>query len=203
MNRNRILHPTSGWLHIIVPVKKHSRGTPIWQIEASASQDWCDRIIGQLDHYRKRAPFFHETVQLVQACLAVKETSLSRLNVSVLRQICELLEIPFQYDYLSEMSLELEPIDGPGDWALQISRSLNASEYINPPGGAHLFSRQEFEKYGIELTIQDYYSFNYATGPYQFIPDLSVIDVLMWNSVGTIRAHLDEVKSKESRINGE
>lgn len=203
VNRNRILHPTSGWLHIIVPVKKHSRGTPISQIEASATQNWGDRIIGQLDHYRKRAPFFKETLQLVQACLAVKESSLSRLNVSILHRVCELLEIPFQYDYLSEMSLKLGPVDDPGDWALQISRSLNASEYFNPPGGASLFNRSEFEKYGIKLSIQDYCSFNYATDPYQFVPDLSVIDVLMWNSIATIRAHLDEAKSEESRINGE
>lgn len=198
VNRNRILHPTAGWLYIIVPVNKYSRGTSISQIESSSTQDWRNKILGQLEHYRKRAPFFDETVQLVKQCLAVDEPSLSRLNAFVLDQVCEQLEIPFQFDFSSEMSLELGPINGPGDWALQISRALNASTYINPPGGAHLFDRAEFEKYGIELAIQDYSSFTYPTGSYEFIPDLSIIDVMMWNSAAAIKAFLDEAKSKEA-----
>ena len=58
INRNRILHPTSGWQYFIIPVKKQSRNTPICDIQVSDNPGWRARVLGQLEHYRKRAPYF-------------------------------------------------------------------------------------------------------------------------------------------------
>lgn len=197
VNRNRILHPQSSWQYIVVPLKRHSRDTPINQIQTASHQDWQGKIIGQLGHYKKKAPFYGETIDLVERALSSKETSLSRLNVSILQTVCQTLEITFNYCYSSEMSLDLGPVDKPGDWALQIAAALKATEYINPPGGAHLFDSQQFEKYDIKLTIQSFTNMVYDTGPYGFEPDLSIIDVLMWNSPGSVKAHLDRQASRE------
>ena len=197
VNRNRILHPTSGWQYIIVPLKKHHRDTPIYEIQLNRTQDWVGKIINQLEHYSKKAPFHHDTIDLVKRCLAYEEPNLARLNATILREICDVLEIPFDFEYYSEMSLKIGPIQGPGDWALRISRVLDAKEYVNAPGGDHLFDPRWFKQEGIKLTIQKYDSFHYDTAPYEYIPDLSIIDVLMWNSLATVKAYLDDVKATE------
>lgn len=191
VNRNRILHPQTGWQYIIAPVQKHHRETPIRDIRVSAEGAWRRRILGQLQHYRKTAPFFAATAALVEECLAAESTWLARLNVKALEAVCRYLSIPFNYGIFSEMNLTLPPVNSPGEWALRIAEALGADEYINPPGGAALFDATAFARSGIKLTIQKPVEFVYACVRYQFVPDLSVIDVMMWNPPEKIKAFLD------------
>ena len=191
VNRNRILHPKSDWQYIIVPLKKHSRGTPIKEIEISGGMDWKSRILGQIMHYKKQAPLFEEMIGFMKTCLSNDDTSLSRLNVSILEKVSERLDIQFDYTCFSEMDIELAPIEAPGDWALGISEAMGASEYVNPPGGASLFDARKFEDKGIKLTIKEFKNFEYRCGRHEFIPALSIIDVFMWNSPPKIKEYLD------------
>lgn len=196
VNRNRILHPTNGWKYILVPLKKHSRDTPINEILVS-DENWQRRILGQLDHYRKKAPYFPETKQLVEDCLGSAERNLSRLNLEVQAKVCGALGIDFQYEVFSEMDLAIEA-DEPGDWALHISSELGAAEYINPPGGEQLFDADRFAQADIQLTIQAFENIEYACDPYQFEPGLSVIDVMMWVSPDEILDHLNRTENDRS-----
>jgi len=192
INRNRILHPNTGWQYIIIPIRKYSRNTPIKDIEISDQTDWRQRILGQLMHYKKQAPFFEEIFELVEDCLSIDEIALSNLNVSILQKICDRLGVQFRYLIFSKMDLRLGPIEGPGDWALRIAKALGASECINPSGGGDLFDREKFEEHGVKLTIKNYKSLEYKCGGYEFIPNLSIIDTFMWNSTAEIKAYLDD-----------
>jgi hypothetical protein len=191
MNRNRILHPQKSWQYIVVPLRKHALDTPIDRIETLPPAEWRPRILGQLMHYKRHAPFFRTTLELVEECLATEEVSLARLNVRVLGCVCARLEIPWNHDCLSQLQLPLDQVSEPGDWALEIATKLRASEYLNPPGGAGLYDSERFAARGIKLTIQPPFEFNYPTPGFQFEPGLSVIDALMWNSPAAIKAHLD------------
>lgn len=190
VNRNRILHPDEGWLYITVPTESHARETPIGEIRIREDGKWRDRIIGQLQHYKKRAPYFSEVGDLVASCLDDSGASLSGLNVHSLSRVCDYLDVPFRYSLFSQMDLELGRVEGPGDWALRISEAMGAGEYINPPGGAALFDRAKFAAAGITLTIQEPVDFVYACDGYNYEPNLSIIDVLMWNSPEAARAYL-------------
>lgn len=189
VNRNRILHPTTGWQYVTVPLKKHHRETPICDIEVHDDGRWKKKIWGQLQHYRRRAPFFAATAELVVETLEAERSSLAELNVAGLEMICRRLELPFRYNWFSKMGLAVG-VDGPGDWALEIASAMGATEYVNAPGGAHLFDPARFAQRGIKLTIQQYSPLTYSTAPYEFVPDLSVVDTLMWNSPAEIRSHL-------------
>lgn len=191
INRNRILHPNEGWLYITVPVK-HSRETAIEDVTIANEQDWKQRIIGQLGHYKKKAPYFYETRALVQECLDSAECSISRLNVYALKKVCERLGIVSDHDIFSEMNLKLGPVEGPGDWALRISEAMGAEEYVNPPGGVEIFDEDKFKASGIKLTIRHLPPFEYSCDGYEFIPNLSIIDLLMWNEPEAIKQYLDE-----------
>jgi hypothetical protein len=180
INRNRVLHPKEGWIYITVPVRKCRRGTAIKDVEINGESEWAERVLGRLTHYRGRAPYYEETFQLVRECVGTGERPLSRLIVAAIERVCDRIGIGFRYDYLSEMDLHLGPVEGPGDWALRISEALGAEEYVNPSGGAALFEPGKFEKSGIRLNIRDLPHLEYSCGKYQFIPGLSIVDVLMW-----------------------
>jgi hypothetical protein len=190
VNRNRVLHPASGWQYITVPLKKHPRDTAIRDIEIHDDARWKQKILGQLGHYRKRSPFFQSTVDLMAEVLARQTQSLAELNVAALERVCRHLNLSFQYEWFSRMGLTLGRVEGPGDWALEIASAIGATEYVNPPGGAALFDAEKFASRGIQLTIQQFLPLTYATASYEFVPHLSIIDVLMWNPPEVIRRHL-------------
>ena len=112
INRNRILKPGEDWQYISVPLVKHQREILIKDVEISANRDWKTRVPAQLQHYKKKAPYFFKTYQLVEECLAVEERSISRLNTAILEKVCHHLGILFEYEYFSKMILELKSVKG-------------------------------------------------------------------------------------------
>jgi hypothetical protein len=191
VNRNRVLHPASGWQYVIVPLKRHSYTAPINQLEIATDIDWQTRIFRQLQHYRMDAPYYSEVIGFLEECLAGAEHNLARLNIRTFRLVCQRLGITTPIHVFSEMNLKIEPGHGPQAAALGICRAVGASEYVNPPGGAALYCTADFAAHGIQLTIQSSTPLAYACGRYQYIPALSIIDVMMWNSVATIKHYLD------------
>jgi len=200
VNRNRILHSREGWQYIIVPLKKHSRETAIHQVEAVEFPDWRRKIINQFTHYRGVAPYYRETIALLEDCFAGQERNLSRLNVHCLGKICRYLGIPWAPEIFSEMDLALGPVREAADWALRIAEAAGASEYLNPPGGTSLYDAERFASHGIRLVIQEDFNFEYHCGPYPYVPKLSVLDALMWASPAEIKAHLDRVKAAATQL---
>lgn len=80
------------------------------------------------------------------------------------------------------MNLEFETVNDAGDWALNISKALNADEYINPPGGIELFDNKKFEEAGTKLNFLQNNLSPYNQRKKEFIKGLSIIDVMMFNS---------------------
>jgi hypothetical protein len=194
INRNRILHPNKGWQYIIVPLEKHPREASIAEVQIAEDSKWVQRIVGQIQHYKRRAPNFNETVALIEDCLNPRERSISRLNVSILEEVCAVLKIDFDYSFFSEMNLRLGPVDGPGDWALRICEAMGAREYVNLPGGIEIFDKRRFDQSDIRLNIRNVPALEYSCRRYEFIPNLSIVDVLMWNDPQRIKFYLDEMR---------
>lgn len=194
VNRNRILHPVSGWQYIVVPLKQHHQSVAINSVEVQPYASWAPRIIGQLQHYKKKAPGFNLVMDLVKEVFGFEETNLGRLNIIALEKTCARLGIAFKYEVFSEMKCDLGPVGGAGDWALRIAEAMKAAEYVNPPGGRELFDSSLFAASGIKLTIQSPFEFDYRCHGYEFVPGLSVLDALMWNEPAKIKAHLDVMR---------
>ena len=192
MNRNRILRPDSGWQYIILPLKKHHRETPINQIEIPSDNAWSRLILRQLEHYKVDAPYYDEVVSFLEDCFSSPARDLASANTSFFKTTARRLGIERPIHIYSEMNLPLQGLpEGPGDWALLISQAMGASEYINRPGGGAFLDERRFRDRGIKLTIQSYTSMEYCCGRRRFEPDMSIIDVMMWNSPGKIKHYLD------------
>jgi hypothetical protein len=187
MTRNRILNRDKQWSYISVPVVKATSHGTVAETAIDGT-GWRDRIADQLQVYANEAPFFDETLVLVQGVLERGHTTLAELNTDILRSVARHLDIETPIERLSEMGLTLPDRAEAGEWALLVSQELGASEYRNPAGGVHLFDPNQFSAAGIDLTFHQHRVTRFPTGTFEFVPDLSIIDPLMWcgrNAVGS------------------
>ncbi len=194
INRNRILHPNPDkeWQYITIPVQKFLQQSLISNIRSDDSQKWRERIMGQLNHYKKFSKRYEEISALVKKSLFTKENHLSEINILALKNVCEYLKINFNYEIFSQMKCDLGEISSPGDWALEISKALGAKEYINPIGGKNIFDLNKFKKYGIKIKFLENKLLKYNQNGRSFISGLSIIDVLMLNKKVNVTKMLKE-----------
>ncbi|NOX84347.1 MAG: WbqC family protein [Chlorobi bacterium] len=193
MNRNRIIDPNhDGWMYFTVPVKKHKLKTPIYDIRLQNRENWKDKIIGQLGYYRKRAPYYKKVVEFLYETLKDEFDGLSELNVHTLRLTCAYLGIDFNYEIFSEMNLPIQPIRERDEWGLNICRAMGITEYINPERGQSFVHREKFLNNRINLQFLKFKFPEYDQKRKEFIPGLSIIDAMMFNTPAEINQMLDE-----------
>ena len=73
---------------------------------------------------------------------------------------------------------------------IEICKARNAINYINPIGGVDLYNREDFKKEGIVLNFLKSDNISYNQFGNEFIPWLSIIDVMMFNSKDDIKKYL-------------
>ena len=182
MNRNRILHPVEGWQYVTVPLSNSSISIKTHEARILNLSEAKANIVGKLSHYKNKAPHFDAVNALINEIFdSTTDDSLVRFNLRGLEVVCRYLDIPFNYRICSELNLPLPVKLGPGGWALEICSLLGATGYVNPASGQNIFDSAAFARRGISLHFAQPVEFSYCTSPYQYEPNLSIIDVLLWN----------------------
>ena len=192
IERNRILKPSNGWQYIMVPLKKHSRETIIKDIEINNDQQWKEKILAQLQHYKKQAPYFSNVIYILNEIFSKEYATIVDLNLASLKTVCNYLGINTPIQVFSLMNIDIEPANAPDEWALNICKALgNVDEYWNPPGGQSFFNKKKYENADINLKFHSAILTDYDQKRNVFEPGLSIIDVMMFNSVDEINKMLD------------
>lgn len=187
MNRNRILHPKEGWQYVTVPLSNSSTSIKTYEAVPQNMADAKKSTLGKISHYKRYAPMFYKVHKLVEKAFdCAIDGTLVDLNVSALSAVCDYLDIPFSYRVCSRLDMDYPSSLGPGGWAPYICNQLGATEYVNPVGGKEIFDIAEFQRHNISLYFAEFTEFHYSTSPYTYEPNLSILDVLMWNSPGDI-----------------
>lgn len=200
IERNRILKPSEGWQYVSVPISKHSLITPIDKVIINNCHDWKNKIIRQLEHYKKKAPFYNETIKMVESALDINTTSIVMLNANLLIKTCEHLGIQLNIDIYSEMNIIIEDVNCPDEWALNICKALNADEYVNLSGGYNIFNRSKFDQANISLKFIANNLSAYNQRRTTFESGLSIIDVLMFNDIDSTLMLIDDARLFTSRL---
>lgn len=181
VNRNRILKPGGGWQYILVPLKKHEATEQIKNVLAHPEKKWKELIIAQLAHYKRKARFFDETIELVKDILFCNdEQSITSINFAIIKGMCAHLDINTEIIISSEQNFDYSEVGDAGEWALRIAEQMRATEYINPAAGAELFDSNKFSSSNIKLSFLRPDDIIYPQRG-DFEPSLSIIDVLMFN----------------------
>ena len=194
IERNRVLKQTGGWQYIQIPlIKENGRDTLIKDIKINNAEKWESKIIAQLQHYKKIAPNYRKVIGLLEEIFCNNFNDIVSLNKIALEQICQYLDIDCNIKIFSQMGLDIASAEAPDEWALNICKAVEgANEYWNPIGGLSFFDRTKYEKADIKLYFQEMQLTEYDQKRPTFEPGLSIIDVMMFNSVADINIMLDK-----------
>lgn len=136
-----------------------------------------------------KAPYRNETIKLLDKIFSSNEDNLAIFIGESIKQICKYLGITTDICYSSELhkdnSLKAE------EKVVAICKELGAGMYINAIGGQSLYDKEAFKKVGINLNFLKTLSFEYKQFNQPFTPNLSIIDVMMFNSPEEVNVMLD------------
>ena len=195
VERNRILKPGSGWMYISVPLIKYSQDTKIRDIKIKNAFDWRNTIFRQLEHYKKRAPFYRDTIEVLKTAFNIETESIVQLNAHVLKTVCSYIGVGLNVDTFSEMHLSIGDVKAPDEWALNICKVLgNVSEYWNPEGGLKFYDCSKYYKAGIDIKFLSMNIQKYPQSRPEFEGNLSIVDIMMFNTPEKTNEMLDNYR---------
>lgn len=182
INRNRMLRYDTDTTFTL-PLKSASDSLDIREREL-ASDFNCDKILNQLDAAYRKAPGFAACWPLVERIIRYEDSNLfGFLHHSVI-QICQHLGITTPIVISSTIPID-HALRGT-DKVLAICHALGTDTYINPIGGTALYDREHFAENGIALHFLQSKLIPYDQFGAQFVPWLSIIDLLMFNDLPAI-----------------
>lgn len=186
INRNRFLQNGSDVM-FSVPLAKDSdyldvRDRRIADAYAPAS------LLGKFAGAYAKAPHYAETRPLLEDVFGQDERNLFAFLHHGLVRTAAHLAVDTTIRVSSTVSVD-HALTGQ-DKVLALCEALGATTYINPMGGVDLYSRSDFAARGIELRFLQPLPLEYAQFGQPFVPWLSIIDVLMFNPLDTVRGWL-------------
>lgn len=192
IERNRILKQNDGWIYIQVPLMKFERDTLIKDILIDNNQNWKAKILSQIQPYKKIALNYYKIIQLLNEVFEKEFVDIVSLNKYTLELICKYLGFERDLKVFSQMNLNIEQPNAPDEWALNICKAMGEiSEYWNPPGGQSFFDKSKYDTAGINLKFQNVILTEYNQKRNTFESGLSILDVMMFNSIEEVNIMLD------------
>lgn len=187
INRNRmLLNGTEATFSL--PLKKDSDYLNVDQRELAANFN-REKLFIQFKTAYSRAPYFAQTISLIENIVYCEESNLFRYIHQSLVRTCAHLGIGTDIRISSEIGID-NTLKGQ-DKVLALCHATGASSYINAIGGVELYSREAFNARGIELKFIKSKSLEYRQFSEPFKPWLSIVDVLMFNPLDTVRACIE------------
>ena len=185
INRNRIL--VNGEARFVtIPVAKASSFSKI--NERVFSDDYAihaRKILRTVESIYRKAPYFEPAFEVLRQCLSQKERNASLFITNALRLCCRYLSIDTPFVLSSQIEKD-NALSGQAR-VISINKVMGSSHYINPVGGMDLYRNKDFAGHGIRLSFLKSEGVCYRQFPGQeFIPSLSIIDVMMFNSRGEL-----------------
>lgn len=187
INRNNILVNERACL-FTVPLSNASQNKLIMEVAVSGSE-WKAKFLRTIEMAYKKAPQFEATYALVKTVVETDTLLINELAYRSLRAVSEYLALPTVFERTSAVydNKHLKAQHR----ILDICIREKAVHYINPIGGQEIYSRELFNGSGIELNFIKARPLSYEQFGKEFVPGLSMIDVLMFNSKDKIRELLN------------
>lgn len=175
VNRNFVLG-RDGRQMLTLPLKGASPNLLINQIEVGGRPA---KLLETLRHSYGKAPQFGKIFPLLENILLQPELNLARFLEHALRTVCDYLGIRPAWHVSSALDKD-NALRGQ-DKVLAICKELGAAQYINAPGGVELYDHDTFAREGVRLSFIQPHAVAYRQFEKPFEPNLSIIDVMMFN----------------------
>jgi hypothetical protein len=186
INRNRILQDGKDVIFSL-PLKKDSDHLDVCERELAVDFK-RDKLLNQIKSAYQRAPYSSEIIPLVEQIIQYQNTNLFHFLHHSIARICEHLGITTEIRVSSSVAIDHELKSQ--DKVLALCNAVNANTYINAIGGMELYAKEPFQKHGIDLQFIRSEALEYPQLGNAFVPWLSIIDVMMFNSLDTVKAYV-------------
>lgn len=146
------------------------------------------KLLNQFYGVYRHAPYFQETYSLIEKVISFDSQNLFSYIYNSIVTVCDYLEVNTKIVISSEMKINhsLKGVEK----VLALCKVTGASIYINPIGGVNLYKRNQFESDGLDLFFLDTRLITYPQFGSSFVPNLSIIDVLMFNQLSQVKSYL-------------
>ena len=188
INRNRMVQNGKDVLFSL-PLKRDSDFLSVCDREIASDFD-SKKLLRQFAGAYRDAPYIEQTLPLIEDIVKHADMNLFQFVHNSIVKICRHLEIQTVIKKSSEVPIDHELKSQ--EKVLALCNKVGATTYINSAGGIELYSESAFHAQNIDLRFIRSKSFQYSQFGSEFIPWLSIVDVLMFNPREHIRQAIHE-----------
>jgi hypothetical protein len=187
VNRNRILIQGKD-AYFNINLKEASQNKLINETEVSFESS---KILKTIEQNYKKAPYFQHVYPLLSQVFTGNHRTISEYSIDSIVTICDYLNLKREFKCSSLYYSDTKKLER-AERLKEICRLNSADIYINALGGQELYSKSDFAQSGIELFFIKSRDVKYKQFKDEFVPWLSIIDVLMFNSKEDVRMMLTQ-----------
>lgn len=173
-NRNRI-KTANGLTWLTVPVlTKGCEGQDFTETRIDNRENWREKHWKSIFYSYKKAPFFEESCQRLENILKREWEFLVDLCLETFHYILEIFDIRTRIVRASELGVQGRK-EG---LVISICKQLQATHYLSGPDGKNYLTPDLWAKQNMMVDFQNYIHPIYRQLHGEFIPNLSVIDLI-------------------------
>lgn len=192
-NRNRILmndRPT--WLTLPVDTKGRLEST-IRDMQIADTIDWKSRTLHLLEVAYSKCPYYKDIMDKLDKLISSRsDNSLIDFNLDFIYFIRSYLNIHTPIKFSSELGIHSHKTD----LVFDICEECGADVYLSGEGGRDYLDLTRFNEEGIEVVYQEFNpSIEYKQKSSEFVHYMSVLDIIMNNSVEESIAYIENAFS--------
>jgi len=188
INRNRILQNGKD-LMITIPLEKDSDYLDIKDRQVSGNFD-KKKLLNQIRESYRKSPHFDTVMPLIEGIINCEESNLFLYIFNSIKEIRNYLDI--KTEIVISSGLEIDHSLKGQYKVIAVCKAFCTTDYYNAIGGQELYNVEDFKKENINLQFVSTNPIEYKQFNNEFIPWLSILDVMMFNPVDEIKRMLDE-----------
>jgi len=172
-----------------IPLKKDSDYLDVVdRVLSEDSDNQIKKIIARIEGSYRHAPYFNDVFPLIKDIFSSTERNVFYYIYNSILAINEYLGIKTKIVLSSTLDTDKQLMAD--ERVIAINKILHADRYINAIGGQELYDKDKFLAEDIILNFLSSETVEYKQFDNEFIPRLSIIDVMMFNSKDQIKEML-------------
>jgi hypothetical protein len=190
IHRNNLLFQNTK-TRFTIPCKGISQNKKINEILIDSESPVLKKLQLSIKQHYKQAPYFNEVMPQLETFFGTVKSNLSiaQLAMESIKLVTGYLNLNTTFkvssiDHADSLNLGRE------ERLVAITKKEGGLYYVNSIGGQDLYTKGSFKKQGIDLYFLKSLPITYAQFDNEFVPWLSIIDVMMFNSKEKIKNFL-------------
>jgi hypothetical protein len=195
INRNRILINNAP-AYFTIPLYQSSSYKRICDTSLNLTLNWRDKLLKTIENTYRKSPFFAEVFPVIEKIILFETENLADFLTNQLLELSVFMGIKTEF-VLTSRKYENPFLSGQ-ERVIDICKQEKTDIYLNAIGGQTLYDSKTFSDAEIELQFIEMKPLTYSQKSTEFVPYLSIIDMLMNVDVEGVKEHLNAFELKKN-----